>query len=216
MRSFTVRPIDPVGKAFKEAGIGFEFAEYLKGETHYIVVTIKKKSLLEHGVLRQVTGRHCDHSHHHHHPPHPHPPPHPPPPPPPGPPGQVAPHEGEPRRAVAPRALAQDRQRRRPPGDHRVLRLPPGETLRLLDARALPRGLPRARRPRGRRAAGRGGGAGPRGPRVPQGRRDEVVCARARGGGGAREGVEAGEAGARRRDQGAVEHDPGDARARRR
>ena len=27
MRSFTVRPIDPVGKAFKEAGIGFEFAE---------------------------------------------------------------------------------------------------------------------------------------------------------------------------------------------
>ena len=43
--SFTVRPIDPVGKAFK-GGIGFEFAEYLKGETHYIVVTIKKKSLL--------------------------------------------------------------------------------------------------------------------------------------------------------------------------
>ena len=67
MRSFTVRPIDPVGKAFKEAGIGFEFAEYLKGETHYIVVTIKKKSLLEHGVLRQVTGRHCHHSHRHHH-----------------------------------------------------------------------------------------------------------------------------------------------------
>ena len=42
MRSFAVRPIDPVGKAFKEAGIGFEFAEYLKGETHYVIVTSRR------------------------------------------------------------------------------------------------------------------------------------------------------------------------------
>ena len=53
LRSFTVRPFDPVGQALTEAGIKFEFAEYLKGETHYIVVTIKKRSLLEHGVLKQ-------------------------------------------------------------------------------------------------------------------------------------------------------------------
>lgn len=33
MRSFTVKPFDEVGKRFKAAGIGFEFAEYLKGET---------------------------------------------------------------------------------------------------------------------------------------------------------------------------------------
>ena len=37
----------------KAAGVEFEFAEYLKGETHYIVVTIKKKSLLAHGVLKE-------------------------------------------------------------------------------------------------------------------------------------------------------------------
>ena len=59
MRSFTVRPIDPVGKAFKEAGIGFEFAEYLKGETHYIVLTIKKAALISHGVLKaDLAGAH--------------------------------------------------------------------------------------------------------------------------------------------------------------
>ena len=44
MRSFTVKPFDEVGKKLTAAGIGFEFAEYLKGETHYIVVTLKKKS----------------------------------------------------------------------------------------------------------------------------------------------------------------------------
>ena len=53
MRSFTVRPIDPVGKAFKEAGIGFEFAEYLKGETHYIAACVKKVALFACGVLRE-------------------------------------------------------------------------------------------------------------------------------------------------------------------
>ena len=42
MRSFTVRPFDEVGKRLTAAGVGFEFAEYLKGETHYIVITIKK------------------------------------------------------------------------------------------------------------------------------------------------------------------------------
>ena len=52
-KSFTVTPFKPQGKALKAAGVDFEFAEYLKGETHYIVVTIKKRSLLEHGVLKQ-------------------------------------------------------------------------------------------------------------------------------------------------------------------
>ena len=47
MRSFTVQPFDPVGKQLTAAGIGFEFAEYLKGETHYIVVTIKKSDTPE-------------------------------------------------------------------------------------------------------------------------------------------------------------------------
>lgn len=53
LRSFTARPFDPAGKRLTAANIKFEFAEYLKGETHYIVVTIKKASLLEHNALRQ-------------------------------------------------------------------------------------------------------------------------------------------------------------------
>ena len=51
-RSFTVTPFKPQGRALKQAGVDFEFAEYLKGETHYVVVTIKKRSLLAHGALR--------------------------------------------------------------------------------------------------------------------------------------------------------------------
>ena len=42
MRSFTLTPITTEGRAMTAAGIKFEFAEYLKGHTHYIVVTIKK------------------------------------------------------------------------------------------------------------------------------------------------------------------------------
>ena len=53
MRSFTVRPFDEVGKKLTAAKINFEFAEYLKGETHYIVVTIKKSALLSRGALRK-------------------------------------------------------------------------------------------------------------------------------------------------------------------
>ena len=53
MRSFTVRPFDPVGRDLTAAGIGFEFAEYLKGETHYIVLTIKKAALLAKSALRE-------------------------------------------------------------------------------------------------------------------------------------------------------------------
>ena len=56
MRSFTVTPIDAVGKALVAAGVPFEFAEYLKGETHYIVVTIKKTALLRAGALKQDLG----------------------------------------------------------------------------------------------------------------------------------------------------------------
>ena len=56
MRSFTVTPLDPVGKALLGAGVAFEFAEYLKGETHYIVVTIKKAALLAAGA---PPGRGC-------------------------------------------------------------------------------------------------------------------------------------------------------------
>ena len=56
MRSFTVTPIDAVGKALIAAGVPFEFAEYLKGETHYIVVTIKKTALLRAGALKQDLG----------------------------------------------------------------------------------------------------------------------------------------------------------------
>ena len=53
MRSFTITPIDAVGKALIGAGVPFEFAEYLKGETHYIVITIKKGALLAAGALKQ-------------------------------------------------------------------------------------------------------------------------------------------------------------------
>ena len=61
LRSFTVKPFDPVGKAITEAGLKFEFAEYLKGETHYIVVTIKKASLLEHGAHRPTPAHTAPH-----------------------------------------------------------------------------------------------------------------------------------------------------------
>ena len=54
MRSFTITPIDAVGKALIGAGVPFEFAEYLKGETHYIVITIKKSALLAAGALKQA------------------------------------------------------------------------------------------------------------------------------------------------------------------
>ena len=53
MRSFTISPLDEVGQTLKKGGIAFEFGEFLKGETHYIVLTIKKASLLSHGVLRE-------------------------------------------------------------------------------------------------------------------------------------------------------------------
>ena len=52
-KSCTITPLQPHGRALKAGGVEFEFAEYLKGETHYIVVTIKKKSLLAHGVLKE-------------------------------------------------------------------------------------------------------------------------------------------------------------------
>ena len=53
MRSFTISPLDEIGRALKAAKIDFEFGEYLKGETHYIVLTIKKATLLAFGVLRE-------------------------------------------------------------------------------------------------------------------------------------------------------------------
>jgi len=53
MRSFTISLLDPIGRKLKEAGIAFEFGEYLKGETHYIVLTIKKSALLSHGALKE-------------------------------------------------------------------------------------------------------------------------------------------------------------------
>ena len=56
MRSFTISPLDDVGKALKQAGVVFEFGEFLKGETHYIVLTIKKAALLSHGVLKEDLG----------------------------------------------------------------------------------------------------------------------------------------------------------------
>jgi len=36
-----------------EANIKYEFMEYLKGETHYIVLAVKKESLLSYGALRE-------------------------------------------------------------------------------------------------------------------------------------------------------------------
>ena len=53
MRSFTITPLDAIGRALKQEGIAFEFGEYLKGETHYIVLTIKKSTLLSHGGLKE-------------------------------------------------------------------------------------------------------------------------------------------------------------------
>ena len=53
MRSFTISPMHEVGKRLTAAKIGFEFAEYLKGETHYLVVVAKKAALLHHGVLSE-------------------------------------------------------------------------------------------------------------------------------------------------------------------
>ena len=50
--SFTISPMDAVGRRLVAAGLAFEFGEYLKGETHYIVLTVKKAALLSHGVLR--------------------------------------------------------------------------------------------------------------------------------------------------------------------
>ena len=52
MRSFCITPLDAVGRALRSADVQFEGGEYLKGETHYIVLTIKKASLLSHGVLK--------------------------------------------------------------------------------------------------------------------------------------------------------------------
>ena len=42
MRSFTFSPIDEVGRKLKVAGVEFEFGEFLKGETHYVVVMGKR------------------------------------------------------------------------------------------------------------------------------------------------------------------------------
>lgn len=53
MRSFTISPLDNVGRQLKAEGVNFEFGEFLKGETHYIVLTIKKSALLAHGALRE-------------------------------------------------------------------------------------------------------------------------------------------------------------------
>lgn len=41
-----------MGHALTAAGIDFEFGEYLRGETHYIALTVKKRALLAHRVLR--------------------------------------------------------------------------------------------------------------------------------------------------------------------
>jgi hypothetical protein len=51
-------PGSAAGERLGEANVKYEYAEYLKGETHYIVITVKKSSLLEHGVLRRdLPGR---------------------------------------------------------------------------------------------------------------------------------------------------------------
>jgi hypothetical protein len=63
MRSTTIGPFDAVGRRLKEAGVAFEFAEYLKGETHYVVVTIKKSCLLEHGLLAPHAHTACSRAH---------------------------------------------------------------------------------------------------------------------------------------------------------
>ena len=57
LRDRVVRPNDDgehkrIVDDLKKAGVDFEFIEYLKGETHYIVVTITKASLLGLGALR--------------------------------------------------------------------------------------------------------------------------------------------------------------------
>jgi hypothetical protein len=56
MRSFNISPLEPLGLELKAAGIDFEFGEFLRGETHYIVLSVKKASLLSHGVLRADCG----------------------------------------------------------------------------------------------------------------------------------------------------------------
>ena len=42
-----------MGRSLQAANIAFEFGEYLQGETHYIVLSVKKATLLAHGVLRE-------------------------------------------------------------------------------------------------------------------------------------------------------------------
>jgi hypothetical protein len=42
----------PLKKLLKETGVGSENMEYLKGETHYIALCVKKKGLLAYGVLK--------------------------------------------------------------------------------------------------------------------------------------------------------------------
>ena len=51
-RSFNISPLDSVGMALKAARVDFEFGEFLRGETHYIVLSVKKATLLSRGVLR--------------------------------------------------------------------------------------------------------------------------------------------------------------------
>ena len=51
LRSF-VRILGGELNLLKEMGIDCENLEYLKGETHYIATTVKKRSLLDRGVLR--------------------------------------------------------------------------------------------------------------------------------------------------------------------
>mmetsp|Transcript_22087 Transcript_22087/g.47642 ORF Transcript_22087/g.47642 Transcript_22087/m.47642 type:complete len:247 (-) Transcript_22087:1274-2014(-) len=74
---------------------------------------------------------------------------------------RLAAHQGEPRRGRADGAVAQGGQRRRPSTDDAVHGLPPGQALRLLDARALPLGLSHPRATLGGRQRGAGGRDGP-------------------------------------------------------
>lgn len=53
MLSFLVLRGSAAGEALSSAGVKFEYAEYLRGETHYIVITVKKATLLDFGVLRR-------------------------------------------------------------------------------------------------------------------------------------------------------------------
>lgn len=53
LRSFVATGVAPQLAQLAQSGLACENLEYLKGETHYLAVTLKKKTLLARGVLRK-------------------------------------------------------------------------------------------------------------------------------------------------------------------